>query len=262
MEFKRLPKEAEDYLAMLAKEGDLDAIEKLASSLHGYIYFLAKKYFQTPNADIQDFIQEGYKCLIGKVLRNFDPRKSSIITYGGILIYQDMVALYNKSSVIPSPSGRNKVWVDFFNDLFVSDDDSDDFSPDRHPAYRDINALDPDILVMARDELDEFKEIYIQMMIALKKTSKRNQDIFCFLYGLDDCLEQRTLEEAGEKFGISRERVRQLIDNVWRRMPKKIAKGKEWFEDKIKRILCISEFLHIDVGELLHFLSNSNDEQI
>lgn len=262
MRLTRLSTEEKNSLAILAQQGDKKALEKLVNICQRLIYFYAKKYSQVNGAELDDFIQEGFKCLIDRVLRTFDYQKSSIVTHCAFLVEKEMRDLYRNSNLIRSPKKGMKIGVDFFDDLYIRED-PDDMTLDHYPVYEDMNALKPDISVMAIDELDEFKEIYILIMVSLKKMSNRNQEIFCYLYGLNDCLEQRFLEEASVKFGITRERVRQIVDGVWLKMPKEVLKGKgykeykNWFEDKIKRIVCICEYLHIDTGELINFLTNS-----
>ena len=54
------------------------------------------------------------------------------------------------------------------------------------------------------------------------KLPKREAAILRFRYGLDDEPE-RTLEEVGEQFGVTRERVRQLQNLALKKMRRMIA---------------------------------------
>ena len=43
----------------------------------------------------------------------------------------------------------------------------------------------------------------------------RNKQMFVHYYGLDGPLQGRTLEVTGEKFDVTRERIRQIVANIW-----------------------------------------------
>lgn len=55
------------------------------------------------------------------------------------------------------------------------------------------------------------------IMEVLHTLSEREQEIICMRYGLDDGRE-KTLEEVGRKYGITRERVRQIEERVLKKL--------------------------------------------
>jgi RNA polymerase primary sigma factor len=69
-------------------------------------------------------------------------------------------------------------------------------------SIKDENAEDPAVALLKKDLLNKIPEL-------LKELNKRDREIIIYRYGLNGGKE-RTLEEVGEKFGITRERVRQL----------------------------------------------------
>jgi RNA polymerase primary sigma factor len=58
-----------------------------------------------------------------------------------------------------------------------------------------------------------------------RKVSKRDIEIFIFKTGLNNGCMQRTLKEVGEKYKLSRERIRQITDKVRKELEKKIPKS-------------------------------------
>ncbi len=63
-------------------------------------------------------------------------------------------------------------------------------------------------------------------------------------YGLDGSFEPKTLEAIGDKFGITRERVRQVVDyNVWPKLKQfGFRKDETWLKRELERI-CLLEQL-------------------
>ena len=88
--------------------------------------------------------------------------------------------------------------------------------------FKDIT---PDRSMMAPDELFEHKEVLekavsmiplvLSKLSSLTSVTDRNKEIFKTRYGLDGSYEVKTLETVGEKFSITRERVRQIGEDVW-----------------------------------------------
>ncbi|HLA26125.1 MAG TPA: sigma-70 family RNA polymerase sigma factor [Patescibacteria group bacterium] len=88
-----------------------------------------------------------------------------------------------------------------------------------HEVISDIAAPSPEDILIAKQELADITDNVKIILKALMKKSqpmdRRNKDIFIMRYGLDNGLEGRTLDYVGEKFCITKERVRQIIDKKW-----------------------------------------------
>ena len=65
---------------------------------------------------------------------------------------------------------------------------------------------------------------------ALEHINEREAAILRYRFGLDDGGEARTLEEVGKKFGVTRERVRQIQNIALGRLRRMINRIEE-FED-------------------------------
>ncbi len=80
----------------------------------------------------------------------------------------------------------------------------------------DKSILGPEQYVLAKDELRTACQNIRKLLQNLKEILKeRDLEVFNTRYGLNDHLEYKTLEEVGEKFNLTRERIRQLVDRAW-----------------------------------------------
>lgn len=94
----------------------------------------------------------------------------------------------------------------------------------RHESFADPNGLNPFTIVSAHDEAkslcNEVKTL-LQTLAGLKLVKERDKNIFRRFYGLDEYIGMRTtLEFAGQEFKLTRERVRQVVRNLWRTLKK------------------------------------------
>lgn len=85
----------------------------------------------------------------------------------------------------------------------------------------DETSLRADHVLEARQELaaacERINQI-TEMVFDDWSIQDRNKDIFVRFYGLDGTLEQRTLDHTAEKYTVTRERVRQIIEQIWRKL--------------------------------------------
>jgi len=89
----------------------------------------------------------------------------------------------------------------------------------------DLVGSTPEVITAAKLQLEldhEFLERVVGLVHGLKTEKNRNVAIFLARYGLDGSLQPRTLESVGEQFGLTRERVRQVVDKIHRRLRRKI----------------------------------------
>jgi RNA polymerase primary sigma factor len=97
-------------------------------------------------------------------------------------------------------------------DAPIGDDDSNTYSE----IVQDENAVDP------YENLED-KTVNGMLEDMVTQLNPREATILRFRFGLDGGNE-RTLEEVGEKFGVTRERVRQIQNIALRKMRKMIEK--------------------------------------
>jgi len=252
-----LSPEREVELAKRIKEGDDAALEELCVCNLRFVVSVAKQY-QNQGLSLSDLINEGNMGLM-KAARRFDETRGfKFISYAVWWIRQSiMQALVENSRIIRLPLNKvdsyqkiNKVLSDFLQhhqrepsireieeitgmrekdvrellklnarpismDAPLGDDD------DNNPI---INVLEgneddhPD-MQLNKDSLKE--EVY--HILSLLHT--REAEILCCYYGLG---EERplSLEEIGEKFDLTRERVRQIKERAIRRL-RKVSVSKE-----------------------------------
>jgi len=80
--------------------------------------------------------------------------------------------------------------------------------------------------VNAADELDR-KTLTSLMMDLLHTLSQREATILTLRFGLDGG-EERTLEEIGEKLGVTRERIRQLQNEALGKLRRQLRAREGW----------------------------------
>src|SRR5204863_6797258 len=97
-------------------------------------------------------------------------------------------------------------------DAPIGDDDSNNFAE----VVQDENADTP------YEQLEE-KTVTRMLQQMVTTLDQREATILRFRFGLDGG-SQRTLEEVGEKFGVTRERVRQIQNIALRKLRKMIEK--------------------------------------
>ena len=80
-------------------------------------------------------------------------------------------------------------------------------------------SLPPDLLVRAREEVAELEERLSSILCKLERDihSERNREIFKLYYGLESGVRtpKKSLEEVAQAYSVTRERIRQIVSNVW-----------------------------------------------
>lgn len=103
----------------------------------------------------------------------------------------------------------------------------------------DSSRLEPLQFLIAKEELARhIKEIKLLSKLIRLHLNDRNKLIFEMRYGINDDFEVRTLEYIGQKFSLTRERIRQLLDNqIWPKI-KIIGINQDdlWMRHKIQKI--------------------------
>jgi len=256
---KLLTPQEEIELAARIKKGDKEAREKMIKANLRLVVKIAHDYegFGLP---LLDLISEGNIGLM-KAVERFDPAKGGkLSTYGSWWIKQSIKrALANQSKTIRLPVhlvdkiskmrrtalrlheelGREPTDEEVGEELGITssrvsqmrtaairpasldapigDDDSNNFSE----IVQDENAENP------YEQLED-KTVTDMLGDMIKTLDPREATILRYRFGLDGGSE-RTLEEVGEKFGVTRERVRQIQNialNKLRRMIEKLEAVK------------------------------------
>ena len=251
---KLLTPAEEIALAARIKKGDKKAREHMIKANLRLVVKIARDY-EGIGLPLLDLISEGNIGLM-KAVERFDPAKGGkLSTYGSWWIKQSIKrALANQSKTIRLPVhlvdkiakmrrtalklqeefGREPTDEELAEELQttsarvaqmrmaavrptsldapIGDDDSNTYSE----IVQDENAIDP------YENLED-KTVNGMLEDMVTKLDPREATILRFRFGLDGGNE-KTLEEVGEKFGVTRERVRQIQNIALRKMRKMIEK--------------------------------------
>ncbi len=239
--------EEEVELAQRIKKGDQEALEKLTKANLRFVVSVAKQY-QNQGLSLPDLIQEGNLGLI-KAAEKFDETRGfKFISYAVWGIRQSILqALAEQSRIVRLPLNQvgslnkiNKAFARFeqehertpsaeelANELELPREKVTDtlrvagrhISVDAPFADGEDNSL-LDVLVNTdspnadRGLINE--SLATEVERALEILTERERDIIRYFFGIG-CSEM-TLEEIGEKFDLTRERVRQIKEKAIRKL--------------------------------------------
>ena len=239
--------EVEVELAQRIKKGDRDALEKLTRANLRFVVSVAKQY-QNQGLSLPDLINEGNLGLI-KAAEKFDETRGfKFISYAVWWIRQSILqALAEQSRIVRLPLNQvgslNKI-----NKAFSKFEQENERKPSpeelaeslelprekvtdtlkvsgRHISMdapfiegEDNSLLD---VLPNNDSPKADKTLLIESLIkeierSLATLTERERDIIKLFFGIG--IQEMTLEEIGEKFGLTRERVRQIKEKAIRRL--------------------------------------------
>ncbi len=237
--------EKEIELAIRIKDGDTDAIDELVFANLKFVISIAKEY-QGQGLSLSDLINEGNYGLI-KAASKFDhTRGFRFISYAVWWIKQSIIQSLNDnariirlpSNVINKLSALKKEIEKFkfenerepvYGDIMF-DDDSKFFDEGDLPSCRSLNDVINeegselgDIIQSAdEDNYDNFYDVNEVVKDELEKTlsilTARERAIIEYYYGLDNNFEPMTLEAIGDRFGLTKERIRQIKERAIRKL--------------------------------------------
>jgi len=240
--------EQEVELAIRIKKGDQKALETLTKANLRFVVSVAKQY-QNQGLTLGDLINEGNLGLIKAAQRFDETRGFKFISYAVWWIRQSILqALAEQSRIVRLPLNKigfinkiNKTFSQLEQDferepsneeisqvLKISEDDIRDTmrSSGRHISMdapllqgEDGNLLD---LIPGEDELSPENNLMTESLRreierALSTLTPREADVVRLYYGLTEG-PAMTLEEIGELFELTRERVRQIKEKAIRRL--------------------------------------------
>ncbi len=235
-------------LARRIKKGDQKALEKLTKANLRFVVSVAKQY-QNQGLSLGDLINEGNLGLIKAAKRFDETRGFKFISYAVWWIRQSILqALAEQSRIVRLPLNRvgalNKIGKAFstLEQEFEREPSASELAEEldmslfevsdtlkisgRHLSMdapfaqgEDNRLLDviqdnrqptPDSGLLEQSLKDEVKR-------ALATLSERDAQVIKLYFGLDS-EHSLTLEEIGEKFNLTRERVRQIKEKAIRRL--------------------------------------------
>ena len=222
--------EEEVELAQRIKKGDQEALEKLTKANLRFVVSVAKQY-QNQGLSLPDLINEGNLGLI-KAAEKFDETRGfKFISYAVWWIRQSILqALAEQSRIVRLPLNQvgslNKINKAFARLELPKEKVTDTLrvagrhvSVDAPFADGEDNSLldvlvNPDSPNADRGLINE--SLSTEVDRALETLTERERDIIKYFFGIG-CSEM-TLEEIGEKFDLTRERVRQIKEKAIRRL--------------------------------------------
>jgi len=251
---KLLTPQEEIVLAARIKRGDKKAREQMIKANLRLVVKIARDY-EGIGLPLLDLISEGNIGLM-KAVERFDPKKGGkLSTYGSWWIKQSIKrALANQSKTIRLPvhlvdkiSKMRRVGMKLQEELGREPTDEElagelDMTPTRVRQMR-LAAIRPASLdaPIGDDESNNFSEVvedenaatpyedledktvFVMLRDMVKHLDDREATILQYRFGLDGGAE-KTLEEVGKKFGVTRERVRQIQNLALRKLRKMIEK--------------------------------------
>ncbi len=239
--------EEEVELAQRIRKGDQKALEKLTRANLRFVVSVAKQY-QNQGLSLPDLINEGNLGLI-KAAEKFDvTRGFKFISYAVWWIRQSILqALAEQSRIVRLPLNQvgslnkiNKAFSRFEqeNERRPSPEelaDSLDLPAEKvadtlRVSGRHISVDAPfvegednsllDVLVNDDSPIADRtlinESLSTEVERALSTLTERERDIIKLFFGIN--CQEMTLEEIGEKFGLTRERVRQIKEKAIRRL--------------------------------------------
>lgn len=243
---KSLTRDEQNALFLAAKNGDARAREKLVMSMHGLVRHLAKTIWRMGGEVLDELVQAGHLGLLEAVER-FDPnREVKISSYASFWVLMRMRQAKQRVLGAQSEPARWNPAEDRARKLVAEGmTDPDELSrrsgmtrfgalrllqmmsgsdvpldaprgTDGDVSLHDIFVgVDPETEIVASDEA---RAARARIQEALALLSPREQEIVRLRWlqpDEDDC---QTLADVGQKLGLSRERVRQIEEDLFKKM--------------------------------------------
>jgi RNA polymerase primary sigma factor len=243
-----LTADEEITLAVSIKKGDSDALEKLTKANLRFVVSVAKQY-QNQGLSLGDLINEGNLGLIKAAKRFDETRGFKFISYAVWWIRQSILqALAEQSRIVRLPLNRvgalNKIGKAYSNleqeferepnasELAIElDMDVTEVSDTLKISGRHVSMDAPFVHGEENSLLDVMENedqpspdntlisesLKVEIESALSTLTERETEVIRLYYGLNK-EHSLTLEEIGEKFNLTRERVRQIKEKAIRRL--------------------------------------------
>ena len=234
-------------LAQRIRKGDQEALEKLTRANLRFVVSVAKQY-QNQGLSLQDLIDEGNLGLVKAAQRFDETRGFKFISYAVWWIRQSILqALAEQSRIVRLPLNQvgslnkiNKALSKFEqeNERQPSSEElsemidvpKDKISDTLRVSGRHVSVDAPFVEgednslldVLPNDDSPSADRVLVNESLnteierALLTLSSREREIIKSFFGIG--CQEMTLEEIGERFGLTRERVRQIKEKAIRRL--------------------------------------------
>jgi len=237
--------EEEVKLATLIKQGDQRALDRLTKANLRFVVSVAKQY-QNQGLSLPDLINEGNVGLIKAAQRFDETRGFKFISYAVWWIRQSILqALAEQSRIVRLPLNKvgltNRIQKAFsqLEQQFEREPSAEELAEvlemdlEEVAATLGINArhvsMDSplsegeentliDVLENPNAEktdgqLDHNESLKTEIDRSLKALTERQKEVICYFFGIG-VDHPMSLEDIGEKFSLTRERVRQIKDKA------------------------------------------------
>jgi RNA polymerase primary sigma factor len=240
--------EEEVELARKIKQGDRIALEKLTKANLRFVVSVSKQY-QNQGLSLPDLINEGNLGLIKAAQRFDETRGFKFISYAVWWIRQSILqALAEQSRIVRLPLNKigsiNKInkasarleqtherepnYIEIAAELDMTENEVKESMKNagRHvsmdaPLIQDEDNTMYDVLRSADAPTPEtdllYESLKKEIERAISTLTQREAEVVKYYFGLG-AAHPMTLEEIGEKFDLTRERVRQIKEKAIRRL--------------------------------------------
>jgi RNA polymerase primary sigma factor len=217
-----LTPDEEVTLAQRIRQGDQLALEKLTKANLRFVVSVAKQY-QNQGLSLGDLINEGNLGLIKAAQRFDETRGFKFISYAVWWIRQSILqALAEQSRIVRLPLNRvgslNKISKTFSE---LEQKFEREPSPDELAEVLEVttNEIVDTMKISGRHvSMDApFVQGEENSLLDVSTLTQREADVISLYFGLNG-EHSMTLEEIGEKFNLTRERVRQIKEKAIRRL--------------------------------------------
>ena len=245
----------EAELAVMIRNGSQEALEELTSANLRFVVSVAKQY-QNQGLSLPDLINEGNVGLL-KAAKRFDETKGfKFISYAVWWIRQSILAaIVEYSRLVRLPINKVNTYnklnaaVTNFNQEFEREPSEAELADlldikveevakmmaggRRHlstdaPVADDSEATMLDLFVDDEDGRPDMslmdESLQKEIAMGLSQLSPREVEVLSSCYGLNGKTAS-TLEEIGDMYGLTRERVRQIRERAIRRLRKSVNKN-------------------------------------
>jgi RNA polymerase primary sigma factor len=237
--------EEEVKLAIRIKQGDQKALDKLTKANLRFVVSVAKQY-QNQGLSLPDLINEGNLGLIKAAQRFDETRGFKFISYAVWWIRQSILqALAEQSRIVRLPLNKvgltNRIQKAYSHleqeferepsaeelaDLLELD--IEEVTSTLGIAARHVSMDTPlsegedntliDVLInpnaeMANQNIEHKESLKQEIDRSLRTLTERQKEVICFFFGIG-VDHPMSLEDIGEKFNLTRERVRQIKDKA------------------------------------------------
>ncbi|HHT04385.1 MAG TPA: RNA polymerase sigma factor RpoD/SigA [Bacteroidales bacterium] len=242
--------EEEVLLAQKIKQGDQSALEKLTKANLRFVVSVSKQY-QNQGMSLPDLINEGNLGLIKAAQRFDETRGFKFISYAVWWIRQSILqALAEQSRIVRLP--LNKIGsLNKINKAYAKLEQEYERTPNPEEVALELDLTDAEVreslrhsgkhlsmdAPLASDEDNTmydfmrseetttpeaellYESLRIEINRAISTLTPKEADILKMFFGLEG-YPPMTLDEIGEQFDLTRERVRQIKEKAIRRLQK------------------------------------------